>query len=89
MIHVAKWNCTKALFEESGKLLKEGQFLIVYGPFEIGNKYTSQSNYLFDNSLKMQNAYWSIRNLEEVSFEGKKMVFLKRILFIYRQIISQ
>jgi len=26
MIHVAKWNCTKALFEESGKLLKEGKF---------------------------------------------------------------
>ena len=75
MIHVAKWNCTKALFEESGKLLKEGQFLIVYGPFKIGNKYTSQSNYLFDNSLKMQNDYWGIRNLEEVSFEGTKNGF--------------
>ena len=75
MIHVAKWNCTKALFEESGKLLKEGMFLIMYGPFKIGNKYTSQSNYLFDNSLKMQNDDWGIRNLEEVSFEGKKNGF--------------
>ena len=75
MIHVAKWNCTKALFEESGKLLKEGMFLIMYGPFKIGNKYTSQSNYLFDNSLKMQNDFWGIRNLEEVSFEGTKNGF--------------
>ena len=75
MIHVAKWNCTKALFEESGKLLKKGMFLMMYGPFKIGNKYTSQSNYLFDNSLKMQNNDWGIRNLEEVSFEGEKNCF--------------
>ena len=26
MIHVAKWTCTVALFRESGKLLKKGQF---------------------------------------------------------------
>ena len=77
MIHVAKWNCTKVLFEESGKLLKEGKFLMLYGPFKIGNKHTSRSNYLFDNSLKMQNDLWGIRNLEEVSFEAKKNGFLK------------
>ena len=63
------------LFEESGKLLKEDQFLIEYGPFKIGNKYISQSNYLFDDSLKMQSDYWGIRNLEELSFEGKKNGF--------------
>ena len=77
MIHIAKWNCTKVLFEESGKLLKEGQFLILYGPFKIGNKHTSQSNYLFDNSLKMQNDLWGIRNLEEVTFEAKKNSFFQ------------
>ncbi len=72
MIHVAKWTCTIALFWESGKLLKKGQFLILYGPFRIGNKHTSKSNYLFDNSLKMQNDLWGIRDLNEVSEEGKK-----------------
>ena len=72
MIHVAEWSCTVALFRESGKLLKNGQFLILYGPFKICNKHTSKSNYLFDNSLKMQNNLWGIRNLEEVSEEGKK-----------------
>ena len=51
MIHVAKWNCTISLFKEAGELLKRGQFLILYGPFKIGNKHISQSNYLFDNSL--------------------------------------
>ena len=75
MIHVAKWSCTKALFRESGKLLRKGQFLILYGPFKVGNKHISQSNYLFDNSLKMQNSRWGIRNLEKVSDEGTKNSF--------------
>ena len=75
MIHVAKWNCTISLFKGAGELLKRRQFLILYGPFKIGNKHISQSNYLFDNSLKIQNNSWGIRNLEEVSNEAKKAGF--------------
>ena len=75
MIHVAKWNCTISLFKGAGELLKRGQFLILYGPFKIGNKHISQSNYLFDKSLKIQNDCWGIRNLEEVSNEAKKAGF--------------
>ena len=96
MIHVAKWSCTIALFRESGKLLKKGQFLILYGPFKIGNKHTSQSNFLFDNSLKMQNESWGLRDVEEVSNEGKKNGFSQEdiismpannFLIIYRKIV--
>jgi len=95
MIHVAKWNCTKELFKQSGKLLKEGQFLLLYGPFKIGNKHISRSNYLFDNSLKMENNLWGIRNLEEVTFEAKKNGFFQEdiicmpvnnISIIYRKV---
>ena len=75
MIHVAEWSCTVALFRESGKLLNKGQFLILYGPFKICNKHTSESNYFFDNSLKMQNDLWGIKNLEEVCDESKKNGF--------------
>ena len=94
MIHVAPWSCTEALFRESGKLLNKGRFLILYGPFKIDNKHTSQSNYFFDNSLKMQNSLWGIRNLEEVSNEGKKNSFFQQeiinmpannFLIIYRK----
>ncbi len=96
MIHIAKWICTRALFEESGKLLKEGQFLMLYGPFKIGNKHTSRSNYLFDSSLKMQNNSWGIRNLDEVSSEAKKNGFFQEDIIcmpannfsiIYRKVI--
>ena len=75
MIHVAKWTSTIALFRESGRLLNKGQYLILYGPFKICNKHTSQSNSLFDNSLRMQNELWGIRNLEEVSLEAEKNGF--------------
>ena len=81
MIHIAKWTCTVALFRESGKLLNNGQFLILYGPFKIGNKHTSQSNNFFDISLKMQNDLWGIRNLEEVSDEARKNGFSQENIF--------
>ena len=95
VIHVAKWTSTIELFKESAKLLNKGQFLILYGPFKIGNKHTTQSNYFFDNLLKMKNDLWGIRNLENVSDEGKKNGFLKEdaiimpannFLIIYRKI---
>ena len=61
-IHVAKWSCTVvALFRESGKLLNKEQFLLLNGPFKICNKHTSERNYFFDNSLKMQNDLWVLK----------------------------
>ncbi len=80
MIHIASWNCTKSLFNESGNLLKKGQFLMLYGPFKIGGKHTSQSNELFDTSLKMQNESWGVRDLGEVSEEAKKNDFIEEEL---------
>ena len=77
MIHIAKWDCTKSLFLEAGKLLKDGKFLMLYGPFKIGNKHISQSNELFDSSLKMQNKFWGVRDLGEVSEEANKNGLLK------------
>ena len=70
MIHIAPWACTESLFKESGQLLNYGKFLILYGPFKVKNKHTSESNKLFDKSLKMQNKDWGVRNLEEVNKEA-------------------
>ena len=77
MLHVSPWSCTIALFRESGRLLMKGQFLLLYGPFKIGNMHTSQSNYFFENSLKMKNDLWGIRNLEQVTDEAKKNGFFQ------------
>ena len=75
MIHLSQCSCTETIFRESGKLLDKGKFLILYGPFKICNKHTSESNYFFDNALKMQNDQWGIKNLEEVYDESKKNGF--------------
>ena len=97
MIHIASWNCTISLFNESGKLLKNGQFLMLYGPFKIGGKHNSQSNELFDISLKMQNESWGVRDLGEVSEEANKNDFIEEELIsmpannfsvIYRKVSS-
>ena len=97
MIHIASWNCTKSLFSESGKLLKNGQLLILYGPFKIGNKHISQSNDLFDRSLKKQNKNWGVRDLAKVSDEASKSGFIKdeiicmpanNLTVIYRKLFS-
>jgi len=77
MIHIAEWNCTISLFKGAGEILKKGQFLILYGPFKINNMHTSESNYIFDNSLKMQNDLWGLRNLEEVNYEAQKNGFFQ------------
>ena len=37
--------------------------------------HTSESNYFFDNSLKMQNDLWGIKNLEEVCALGEENGF--------------
>ena len=82
MIHVANWTCTIALFKGAGKLLNRGNFLMLYGPFKIGNEHTSQSNYVFENSLKMQNDLWGIRNLEEVNDEAGNNGFFQEDIFM-------
>ncbi len=67
MIHISPWSCTRSLFEESKKYLDQCNFLMLYGPFLRKEKQTSESNLNFDQSLKMQNPRWGLRNLENVN----------------------
>ncbi len=66
MIHIAPWSCALALFEEAGQLLNKNKFLILYGPFMNRGVHISESNSLFDQSLRLQNQSWGVRDLEEV-----------------------
>ena len=80
MIHIAPWNCTKSLFKSSSKLLNNDKFLMLYGPFKIKNKHISQSNELFDKSLKIQNKNWGVRNLDAVNEEARVNGFFENEL---------
>ena len=67
MIHISPWSSTKALFEGSKNYLHQNNFLMLYGPFLSKTKQTSESNLIFDQSLKIQNPLWGLRNLEDVN----------------------
>ena len=95
MIHIAPWECTESLFKESGKLLNFGKFLILYGPFKIKDKHISETNELFDKSLKIQNNDWGVRNLEEVNkeaiingFQQKQLIKMpaNNLILIYEKV---
>ena len=95
MIHISPWECTESLFKESSELLNYGKFLILYGPFKIENKHISESNELFDKSLKSQNNNWGVRNLEEVNkeaiingFQQKQLIRMpaNNLTLIYKKI---
>ena len=82
LIHISSWNCTRSLFKQSGKLLSNGKYLMLYGPFKIGNEHISQSNYLFDKALKMQNNNWGVRNLDKVNEEAYNNGFVQKELIL-------
>ena len=82
LIHISSWNCTRSLFKQSGKLLSNGKYLMLYGPFKIGNEHISQSNYLFDKELKMQNNNWGVRNLDKVNEEAYNNGFVQKELIL-------
>ena len=82
LIHISSWNCTRSLFKQSGKLLSNGNYLMLYGPFKIGNEHISQSNYLFDKALKMQNNNWGVRDLDTVNEEAYKNGFVQKELIL-------
>lgn len=66
MIHISPWECTEALMRGAARLLDDGAPLVLYGPYHVGGKPTAPSNAAFDESLRMRDASWGVRHLEEV-----------------------
>ncbi len=75
MTHITPWSATKALLAEASELLHKDQFLMLYGPFQKDGQHTSYSNEQFDQSLKLNNRSWGIRDLTEISLEAIKHRF--------------
>jgi len=65
-IHIAGWDAVQALFAGVGKLLPDNGLLVLYGPFNYNNAYTSESNARFDLWLKQRDPVSGIRNFEDV-----------------------
>ncbi len=62
--HIMSWPGVCATFEGVGAcLVAEGLFFL-YGPFNIGGRFTASSNEAFDHGLRTRNPEMGIRDLE-------------------------
>lgn len=67
MLHVSAWSAAVALLRGARAHLRPGGTLFLYGPYREQGAHTAPSNEAFDRSLRMQNAAWGVRDLDEVT----------------------
>jgi cyclopropane fatty-acyl-phospholipid synthase-like methyltransferase len=65
-LHIMSWPEVEKFFEGVGEILKAGGILAVYGPFNYGGRYTSESNARFDAWLKARDPASGVRDFEAV-----------------------
>lgn len=66
MIHISPWSACEGLINLAQRILPIGGILYLYGPFKRQGQHTAPSNALFDQSLRLQNPDWGVRELEDV-----------------------
>jgi cyclopropane fatty-acyl-phospholipid synthase-like methyltransferase len=64
--HIMSWPEVQGLFRGVGRVLRSGGCFVVYGPFNFGGAYTSESNQRFDQWLRQRDPQSGIRNFEDL-----------------------
>lgn len=64
--HIMPWPVTRQMIAGAGRILKPGGVFALYGPFNYGGEFTSESNRSFDASLKSRDPAMGIRDVEKV-----------------------
>lgn len=65
-LHIMRWAAVVNCFQLIGRTLEPDGILVVYGPFNYGGDYTSDSNRRFDAWLKARDPASGIRDFEAV-----------------------
>ena len=65
-LHIMGWPEVEAFFTGLGNVLAEQAALVVYGPFNYGGEFTSDSNRAFDASLRARDSKMGIRDFESI-----------------------
>jgi cyclopropane fatty-acyl-phospholipid synthase-like methyltransferase len=65
-LHIMSPQEVARFFGGLGRVLAENGVLAVYGPFNYGGRFTSESNAAFDGSLRAQSAAMGIRDFEAI-----------------------
>jgi hypothetical protein len=69
--HIMSEREVEAMFGGIGRVLAEGCCFALYGPFNIGGRYTSESNARFDAMLRSRDPAMGIRDLELLTRFGR------------------
>jgi cyclopropane fatty-acyl-phospholipid synthase-like methyltransferase len=65
-VHIMSWPAVEAMFAGIGGVLAPGGRFCLYGPFNYGGKFTSESNARFDQWLKARDPNSGVRNFEDL-----------------------
>ncbi|SDD14283.1 DUF938 domain-containing protein [Aquimonas voraii] len=65
-LHIMGWPEVEQFFGLVGAVLEPGSTLVVYGPFNYGGRFTSESNAAFDAQLRADDPKRGIRDFEAV-----------------------
>ena len=66
-VHIMSWKNVVDFINKAGEQLDSKGLLILYGPFNYNNTYTSDSNARFDIWLKQNNPQSGIRDFEAIN----------------------
>jgi len=65
-LHIVSWEEARKLFRGLSGVLEPGALLAVYGPFNYGGRFTSDSNRAFDEMLRKVSPASGVRDFEAV-----------------------
>ena len=66
-VHIISWPEVERMFAGIARVLSVGGILCLYGPFNYGEKFTSESNARFDVWLKSRDRNSGVRNFEAIN----------------------
>lgn len=66
-LHIMHWKETKSFIKLLGLRLRENSRAIFYGPFKYNGEFTSESNEIFDRTLKTNDPQSGIRSVEDIN----------------------
>lgn len=80
-VHIVAWPKVERMFAGIGRVLAPGGCLCLYGPFNYGGTFTSESNARFDVWLKGRDPDSGVRDFEAINAlaEAQGMVLLQDI----------
>ena len=71
-VHIVAWPLVQRMFSLVGQALPAGGIFAIYGPFNYGGQFTSDSNRAFDAWLRQRDAHSGIRDIEAITALAEK-----------------